>query len=615
MERDSLPDDLGGDETMANTSLYRPRWLRRVLGAIALLVVIGLAGGMASLVSAQDAKKPVPPKSAKPKAAAHEQPMVSDIVVAPSGQEQIAIINQEIEKKWRENKLEPSPRCTDYEFIRRASLDVIGRIATPKEIDDFLKQPPRERRSRLIERLLASDEYANHMANLWTVLLLTRTGSKVYHDQMHLWLLEQFEKPDADWSKVVTELLTATGKTSENGAVNFVLAHLGEGINDNPAENGKYNMVPITSRTTRLFLGLRIQCIQCHDHKFNDEWRQNQFWGINAFFRQVDPSARPMAEMKKKKGVQVPPITLTDNPELNREGIVPYERRSGVLLYTRPTFVDGSKMVLKDPGTTRRHELAKFIVKSDYFAKAFVNRMWGHLLGRGFTKEVDDFGEHNPVSHPELLDRLAKDWATRYGHNPRELMRWICNSRVYGLSSVANPTNDKPDAEPYFARVLQRVMTPEQLFDSIMTATQAKIGKGGREDRIKAREAWLEKLVLNFGDDEGNEVTFNGTVVQALLLMNGQELNQAIMDKDHGTVANVLKRRPFTAATAPGAVTQLYLAALNRPPTKAELNRILSPQMINLPRVAVRDPVAFYSGFYQDLMWALLNSNEFILNH
>jgi hypothetical protein len=590
-------------------------WRRRLLGGVALLLLGGLAGGLVSLAAAQNTKKAPPPKATKPAKPAPDPKVVSDIVVAPSGIEQVTYINQEIEKKWQENKLEPSARCADHEFIRRASLDLIGRIATPKEIDQFMHDPARERRSRLIERLLASDEYANNMANLWTVLLLTRTGSKVHHDQMHLWLLEHFEKPDADWSKITTEILTATGKTSDNGAVNFVLAHLGENIKDNKEENGKYTMVPVTARTTRLFLGLRIQCIQCHDHKFNDEWKQNQFWGINAFFRQADPSGRPLAEMKKQKGVMVPPLTLTDSPALNREGIVPYERRSGVLLYARPTFVDGTKMARKDLKTTRRQELARFIIKSDYFAKAFVNRMWGHLMGRGFTKDVDDFSDQNPVSHPELLDRLAKDWATRYQYNPRELVRWICNSRAYGLTSIANPSNDKTDAEPFFSRMLMRAMTPEQLFDSIMTATQAKIGKGGKEDRINARQAWLNKLVLNFGDDEGNEVTFNGTAVQALLLMNGQELNQALMDKEHGTLATILKRRPFTPAAARGAVTQLYLAVLNRPPTPAELNRILSPQMITMPRVAVRDPTAYFSGFYQDLMWALLNSNEFILNH
>src|SRR5207249_4310299 len=148
------------------------------------------------------------------------------------------------------------------------------------------------------------DEFNNNMANVWTVQLLTRSGSKVYHDQMQLWLLEQFEKQNADWSKITTELLTATGATNENGAANFILSHLGEDIKENPKENAYFTMVPITSRTTRLFLGLRTQCTQCHDHPFNDEWRQSHFWGINAFFRQTHaPKGRPAVMENRKKGM------------------------------------------------------------------------------------------------------------------------------------------------------------------------------------------------------------------------------------------------------------------------------------------------------------------------
>jgi len=574
------------------------------------LVLSGIAGGLVSLASAQNAKKNNPPKTTilEPKKT------ITDVPATPYGTEQVAYINGEIEKKWKENKIEPSERCTDYEFIRRASLDLIGRIAKREEIAEFMKDPPSQRRSRLIERLLDSDEYATNMANIWTVLLLTRTGARIHHDQMRLWLVEEFEKKDADWSKMTTELLTATGKTNDNGAVNFVLAHLGEAIKENQRENGHYNMVPITSRTTRLFLGLRTQCTQCHDHPFNDEWRQSHFWGINAFFRQLDtPNGRPGDERQNKKGMDDKQRALVDDPGLNSEGIVPYERKNGVLLYQKPTFLDGSKMVLKDTGTTRRQALAGFVVRSDFFPKTFINRMWAHFLGRGFTRDVDDWGDHNPISHPELLERLAKDWSTK-AYNPRELIRWICNSRAYGLSCAANATNDKSDAEPFFGRMLLKAMTPEQLFESTMTATQAQAGQT-KDGRQNLREKWLNKLVLNFGDDEGNEITFNGTVVQALLLMNGEDINKAIMDKERGTVASVLRRRPFFLPAARGAVVELYLAALNRPPTTAELNRILSPNMINMPRVAARDQTAFFTGFYQDLMWALLNSNEFILNH
>jgi hypothetical protein len=561
------------------------------------------------------AKEPARSKAKTPLPRPALPPVEDRLLPNVSGAEQVAYINEQFAKLWQDNKIVPSERCSDYEFIRRASLDLIGRIATVDEIQRFFKDPPQERRARLIERLLASDEYAQNFANIWTTLLLTRSAGRVYQQQMQLWLSEQFQKTDANWSKIVTDLLTASGKSDDNGAVNFILAHLGEENKENPKEEGRYQMVPITSRSMRLFLGLRIQCTQCHDHPFNDEWKQSHFWGVNAFFRQVDaPLGRPGVMMKKDTTRNR--LELVDNPNLNPNGIVSYERRNGVVLFTKPVFLDGRKY---DPASklTRRQQLAQFVVTSPYFAKAFVNRMWGHFFGRGLyttSREVDDFGEHNPIVLPELLDKLAEDWATRYQYNPRDLIRWICNSRLYGLSSVANATNTSSDAEPFFSRMLLKAMSPEQLFESLMVATQSKAAANDQMRR-KMREEWLNKLILNFGDDEGNEANFNGTVVQALMLMNGEEINKAITDREYGTVAHVLKQRGITR----DSIAYLFLAALNRPPTEAEYRRLLVPQMRML--LGVRSPrtpqetVESYVAFYQDLFWAILNSSEFFLNH
>ena len=230
---------------------------------------------------------------------------IPDLLTNPVGTDQVTYINEMIEKQWKANKIEPAERCNDYTFIRRASLDLIGRIAKPHEIEKYMKDPPRERRSKLIERLLDSDEFAQNFAAIWTVHLLTRSGSTPLHqEQLRDWLAEKLtEKREGktviyapDWSQIVTELLTATGKTNENGATNFILHHMGEALpQQERAASGGFDMVPITSRTTKLFLGLRTQCVQCHDHPFQGEWGQHNFWGINAFFRQVDaPGGRPM---------------------------------------------------------------------------------------------------------------------------------------------------------------------------------------------------------------------------------------------------------------------------------------------------------------------------------
>ena len=607
------------------------RWRRMLPMGLGAGAILGLAFAFAPDAPAQ-AKKDDPKADKADKGAKkvaepeiNTEAKFKDVMVGNvGGIEQVTYINEQIEKAWKENKVAPSARCSDHEFIRRASLDIIGRIATLKEIETFMSDSAERRRSLLIERLLKSPEFGENFGNLWTVMLLTRTGSqKIHQEQMREWLAEQINTPSKNgWADTVTELISAEGLTNERPAVNFVLHHLGEPITQDTGTSGKWDMVPVTSRTTKLFLGLRTQCVQCHDHPFNGEWEQRHFWGINAFFRATDaPRGRPqmMVAQKKGKGVKEAQRDLRDDANLNAKGMVSFERRSAAIYFTKPTFLDGKKLQLTSD-TTRRKELAKMVTTTPYFGKVFVNRMWAHLLGKSFTKDAaDDFGEHNPASHPELLDKLAEDWSTKYNHNPRDLVRWIGNSRAYGLSSVANKTNDKLEDEVFFARMLLKPMTPEQLFDSLMTATAAKISTD-KAARSALRTAWLDQLVVNFGNDEGEEGTFNGTVVQALMLMNGKEMNDAVMDQKDGTVATVLRDKAFSDGTAGGAIKKLYLAALNRPPTGKELTKILNDAELRTLRdrqgkVIPQAAAAFWTYYYQDVFWSLLNSNEFILNH
>jgi hypothetical protein len=581
-------------------------------------VMVGLVFALAPEAPGQAKDEPAaaePKERPEPKTAAK---FVDQLDPKYGGVEQVAFINEQIENGWKENKVQPSDRCTDFEFIRRASLDIIGRIATPEEMKRFFADSPEKRRAALVNRLVDSPEFGQNFANIWTVMLLTRSGSQKFHqEQMQEWLAEQFNSPPQNgWADTVTALLTAQGATNENPAVNYIIHHVGEEF---PAgersTSGRFDMVPVTSRTTKLFLGLRTQCVQCHDHPFSGEWGQHHFWGINAFFRQVDlPRGRPQAMMAKKKGVKEGQRELRDDPTFNVKGLVQYERRNAAVYFTNSTFLDGKKMKALDLNGNRRAELAKFVTKSDYFPKVFVNRMWGHFLGKSFTRDAaDDFGEHNPESHPELLTKLSEDWGQKYNHNPKELVRWICSSRPYGLSSIANKGNDKPEDEIFFGRMLLKPMTPEQLFDSLMTALASKVS-GDKAARAALRTEWLDRLVVNFGNDEGEEGSYNGTVVQALLLMNGRDINEAIADQEVGTVANVIRKRAFSATAARDALKDLFIAALNRPPTSKEVSELLSPKMFNLP-LSKTNPQTFWTGYYQDIYWALLNSNEFILNH
>jgi hypothetical protein len=216
---------------------------------------------------------------------------------------------------------------------------------------------------------------------------------------------------------------------------------------------------------------------------------------------------------------------------------------------------------------------------------------------------VDDFGDHNPITHIELLDQLAQAFQEAQ-FRPRELVRWICNAEAYGLSSIPNHANDKAAAEPYFSRALLRPLTPEQLFESLMTATQADGGPTS-EAKKRLRDEWLRALTVNFGDDEGNEASFNGTVLQALMLMNGTEMNSALSQKDRGPVLSALKKHGIAVKAV---IEDLYLAALNRRPTQSEVQELSK----RLPmRIRDKEPTAPFD----DILWALLNSSEFLLNH
>ena len=247
------------------------------------------------------------------------------------------------------------------------------------------------------------------------------------------------------------------------------------------------------------------------------------------------------------------PINLKDNPELNKNGRIFFERRSGIVTAAKPNFLPHLAELEKEgvlpkraipvgSNKTRREHLAEYIVQHDNFAKSYVNRMWAHFFGRGMNElpAADDFGGHNKVVHPDLLKQLADDFV-KYGYDSKKLIEWICNSDAYSLTYQSNGLADgkggnaKDEAAPYFTRMNLKSMSPEVLFESLEVATRLDMAPD-RDAKKAKKEAWMAKLTRNFGDDEGNEVTFNGTIIQALLMMNGTELNSEVSRKD-GTSA------------------------------------------------------------------------------
>ncbi|QVL33128.1 DUF1549 domain-containing protein [Telmatocola sphagniphila] len=569
--------------------------------------------------------------------------------------DQSHMIDELLKKSWEANDLKPSERCNDYTFVRRAFIDLIGRIPSSDEVRDFINDSSTNKRQKLVKRLLNAKEYplkvdgkdtkvayneayAQHWSNIWTIWLMTRGGlMERYHEGLKFWLETEILS-NTPYDKMVYKLITATGKSTENGAVNFILSHMGEASPaDKKISDGPFEMVPLTSRVTKIFLGIQTQCTQCHDHPFNPEWGQENFWGVNAFFRQVSRDKTPTPKTANAKKDGYVPVTISDDASANKSGTVYYEKRSGVLVSTKPVFLPDlseldkdkadrkEKMMTSETQAKSRRELAaEFVIGHDNFAKAYVNRIWAQLFGRGLneTAAFDDFGNHNKVVHAELLDKLAAAFKT-YGYDTKLLLEWICCSDAYSLSYVANEKNKSADKEAYFSRMLLKAMSPEVLFESLMEATKA--GAGVRRDELRdRRQIWQQKLVNNFGDDEGNEVSFNGTIVQALLMMNGDEINKALNSKGASVIERAIARHKVNDQEI---IKELYYSALSRPMSTAANIPVLdkktgkptgsftSESKFVMEALLEAKKTNKLKEFYNDLFWSLLNTNEFILNH
>ena len=530
---------------------------------------------------------------------------------------QVRFINERIAAGWTDADMEPSPAATDGEWCRRVHLDLIGRVPTLAELQAFLGDKSPTKRFALVSRLLGDeyvDEYARHWTDVWTTVLIGRdtTNERVNRAGMRQWLRRALSKNIA-YDQFMEELVTATGANANrkgvegfNGATNFLSGKM--------EEMGVENGVQATAKTAQIFLGLQVQCTQCHNHPFN-KGKQNQFWELNAFFRQTQ------ALRKRDGGDDVAWVELVDSdwageggdPE---EAELYYELRNGVMKVAYPVFVDGTEVSKSGYlpgkhedgtpyGVNRRQELAKLIRTSPYFTKAIVNRIWGHFLGYGFTKPVDDLGEHNPPSHPELLDGLAERFASQ-SHDLKELMRWIVLSEPYALSSRSTPRNAADDPslgeKPKFSRFYLRQMTAEQLYESLLTATQADKTAGG-EEAAKKKDQWLSQFVVVFGTDEGDEsTTFNGSIPQVLMMFNGELVKQATSLGKGSFLDSVVQDGKSNDAK----INALYLAGLARKPTASELK--VASAMVGARKGNVADAL-------QDVWWAVLNSNEFILNH
>ncbi len=525
----------------------------------------------------------------------------------------VAFINAQIEAGWEDAGIRPSRPATDGEWCRRVYLDVVGRIPSLDELQAFEKDSSSTKRAELVDRLLSDDyvdEYARHWTDVWTTILIGRDVDNDLVDRpgMRQYLRRAFSK-NIPYDRFMEELVTAAGVNRNadgvddfDGAANFLSGKLDEGG------------VQAAAKTAQIFLGIQVQCTQCHDHPFNNH-KQNQFWEFNAFFRQ----ARALRRFEGSRDVQSVELVDEDfggerggNPD---EAEIFYERRNGLMKVAYPVFVDGTEISRsgflpgefgngQQFGVNRRAELARLMRESPLLPLAIVNRMWGQLLGYGFTKPVDDLGDHNPPSHPELLEGLAQRFREQ-SFDLKELIRWIVLSEPYSLSSrftSANAIDDPSLGEtPLFSRFYMRQMQAEQLYESLLTATKAD--RAGGEEAATMKDRWMSQFIIAFGTDEGDDsTTFNGSIPQVLMMFNGDLTKKAVSVDKGGFLDEVAKDGTSNSAK----INALYMAALARKPVSREI------KTANAIMIARKGDAV---GALQDIWWAVLNSNEFIINH
>jgi len=482
--------------------------------------------------------------------------------------------------KWKKLGLKPSPTCDDATFIRRVTVDLCGRLPTAAEVKAFLGDSGEAKRAKLIDKLLDSPDYPAYFAMKWGAIL--RNSNLAGADQaavaFHNWLKDQIAR-NRPYDEFVRSIVAAAGEWQDAPAVNWLW------------QNRDDQLHQVTADVAQVFLGTRLQCAKCHHHPY-ERWGQADYYGLAGFFTRLG----------RKNFGQPPPYYASATPTTG-------EKDPTTSKTPEPKFLDGpigKFSADEDP----RHALVDWMAKPEnpFFARALVNRMWGHFLGRGLVSEADDLRETNPASNPELLDWLAKDFV-EHRFDVKRVIRTILNSRVYQLS--AGPTEDNRHDRQNFARYDARRMPAEVFLDAVNATCGVKGGFGGNGVSANARAIDLphEGFGSYFLDtfDRPKRVTVcecerstGATLGQVLLLANSEEIENKIAD-GKGRVAKFFKDKMPVG----GMIDELYLTALSRPPSAAEQKRLM--EYVESAKDQQRA--------VEDVLWAILNTREFMFNH
>ena len=508
-------------------------------------------------------------------------------------------LDRHINAVLKRKSIQPSEISEDTEFLRRVHLDLTGKIPTPEQVLDFLKDASPSKRQKKIDQLLGSEAYVNYWTELWVNWLIGRRGDS---DDRRVgltdWVRAALTK-NIPYNQFVQELIAADGELKDSGAGNYIM---------------RYDREPavLTSHSSRLFLGLPMQCAECHDHK-TEAWSQEDFYGIAAFFGGIESEQKGYIETMDMAGNEkrMENYLITNEP---RKAIWVERLKAEI----PPRFLGGT--AYKGTLLKKREALAQWMTdkSNPYFSRAIVNRVWKHFMGRAFVEPIDGFGEENLPTNSELLDWLAEDLII-HDYDLQHLMRTILNSETYQRTSQTNKSNK--DDEIYYSHAYVKPLSAEQFFYSLLQATdyerlqQVKMGgskRQGGEDRMgmlreleQRKREHLRKFLFLLDNGEMEEIeAFNGTVPQALMMINGDMVNDSASHEEHGSFVKYVLEKWRAPADR---LEYIYLNVLSRLPTAKEktyFQRYMERSLYGNKDLA-----------YEDLYWVLLNSAEFSLNH
>jgi hypothetical protein len=500
-------------------------------------------------------------------------------------------VDETVFARLKQLQIQPSALAGDEVFLRRASLDLTGLPPDEALTREFLADQSPDKRARVIDRFLASSEFTDLWTMKWAEILQIRVNAnnpdygrsrKAVYKYYH-WLRDQIAQ-NRPFNQIVKELVVSNGSNLDTPQANFYTTAVGN----------KRTALERAEDVAQLFLGSRIQCAQCHNHPF-DRWTMDDYFGFTAFFTGVE----------SKRGATTAEVFVFNR---NEKASIdhPVDGRA-----MKPRFLGGDQPALN--GADPRVALAEWLTSPDNlpFANSLANRAWNHFFGRGIIEPVDDARISNPPSNAALLDGLSQR-LIKSNFNIRQLVRDICNSRTYQLSSTVNETNAMDDR--CFSRAYVRRLQAEVLLDTIGKVTGSPTTFGGQITGTRAVQIFdggAEKDVFlkNFGASKREtvcacEVRMEPTLTQTLALINGEQLERG------------MQRSPFLQEinlpeiTPEQAVERIYMRALSRQPSAPEVSNLTgSAAGLNWKEASVR------KQFLEDVLWSVMNTTEFSFNH